>query len=161
LSNNEKRPGVIRRGKDSLPAFPLPFPMNQGGREKRDGQDTRGSQSNIAPEYELQIYGFKIPNTDKTYFFIVNTSTLRGGFGGINLRWQKFFQNVSLENYDYAIIILKSASRGFLIPSKDFEMLKPLFSISHDSRILLEEKSPFLSKYEFFGWKNFFQLLNL
>jgi|GEM_PF-3146825 hypothetical protein len=132
--------------------------------ELKDQSKQRGYEllpKNIAPEYELQIYGFKIPNTDKTYFFIVNTSTLRGGFGGINLRWQKFFQNVSLENYDYAIIILKSASRGFLIPSKDFEMLKPLFSISHDSRILLEEKSPFLSKYEFFGWKNFFQLLNL
>jgi hypothetical protein len=56
----------------------------------KDQSKQRGYEllpKSIAPEYGLQTYVFKIPNTDKTYFFIVHTSKLRGGFWGISLRW--------------------------------------------------------------------------
>lgn len=112
---------------------------------------------------KLQLYWLKNPNTGKQCFLFVHVSNLRRGFWGISSRWQEIFRKLSSENFDYVIMLLKgAANRGFLLTSKDFEMLKPMFSVSHDTQILIEEKNlPFLSKFEFFGWKRFSQLLNI
>jgi hypothetical protein len=55
------------------------------------------------------------------------------------------------------MLLKGAANRGFLLTSKDFEMLKPMFSVSHDTQILIEENNlPFLSKFELFWLEEVF-----
>lgn len=113
---------------------------------------------------KLQTYILHIPNTTppKRYFLFIHVSTIETGFWGVSLDWQEGIEKftISRGNFDWAIVLLSSSNRGFLLPSKDFIEIAAGLSICHNRYIKIEEKHIPL-RYEFYNWNSFFQLLNL
>ena len=111
---------------------------------------------------KLQTYILHNPAIPKGYFLLIHVSTIEIGFWGVSFEWQEAFHSLSSKrkSLDWAVILLKSPRRGFLLPSKEFEKMKAELSISHNNQIKIVER--FLPlKSEFYDWDSFFQLLNL
>lgn len=111
---------------------------------------------------KLQTYILHNTAIPKGYFLLIHVSTIETGFWGVSLGWQEAFHKLSAKRkgLDWAVILLKSPRRGFLLPSNEFEKMKKELSISQNKQIKIVER--YLPLYsEFYDWDSFFQLLNL